>query len=377
MIRIIAAVLLSLAVGACAGSPRLPFELDHRLGATPGVAQAVTGSPLRSYVDGPDRLAAFQRAFDEGVPLGPDGVLDFIALSGGGANGAFSAGVMKGWSESGTRPDFEVVTGVSAGALAAPFVFLGSDWDDELEAAFTGGDATNLLQSQGLGVFVGSGLYQAEPLRALIERHVDERLLRAVAEEHAKGRILLVATTDLDSQRGVSWDLGAIAALGTPEALQLFRTVLLASASIPGVFPPVMIPSVSGDARFDEMHVDGGVTTPFLAIPEALWALDDPHAGLAGARFHVIVNGRTAPEFSVTQDSMSGVLGRSVDALLLSSLTANLAGNRAFAIRHGIYFRYAALPDDAEHSALDFSTEGMRAVFEIGRQGALDGSIWR
>lgn len=366
-----------LLLGACAGGPRSSFELQDRQAARPMGLSSTDRYPIRVYLDEARRVALFRQAFREGVPRGPDGVLDIITLSGGGSNGAFTAGLMLGWTESGGRPDFEVVTGVSTGALAAPFVFLGADWDDELEEAYTGGAASNLLQSQGLGVFFGSGIYKSEPLRALVERYVDEAMLLAIAAEHEKGRVLLVATTDLDSQRGVSWDLGAIAAVGTPEALELFRSVLVASASIPGAFPPVLIPSNAGDVVFEEMHVDGGVTTPFLAVPETLWSYREPQGGLSEARFYVIINGRLAPSFDVTRDSLAGVLGRSVDTLLRSSLIATLEGNRAFAARNELFFRYAALPDDADASALDFSPEAMRRVFDIGREGSRSGTIWR
>jgi len=335
------------------------------------------GHPIRVYLDARDRAALFQQAFREGVPVGPDARLDFIALSGGGSNGAFTAGLMKGWTETGERPDFEVVTGVSTGALAAPFVFLGPDYDDELADAYTGGAAAGLLQPQGLAAVVGSGIYRAEPLRALVERYVDEALLAAVAAEYAKGRVLLVATTDLDSQRGVSWDLGAIATQASPEALALFRDVLIASASIPGAFPPVLIPSSNGGLAFEEMHVDGGVTTPFLAVPETLWSFREPSGTLRAARFYVVVNGRTNPSFDITRDTPQGVLGRSLDVLLRASLVTTLAGNRAFAEHNDLFFRYAALPDDYDASALDFSVESMTAVYEVGRQGAITGAAWR
>jgi hypothetical protein len=375
--RVLGLFLCLLLLAGCAGGPRSSFELQDRQAALPMGLTSDSRYPIRVYLDEARRLALFRQAFREGVPRGPDGVMDIITLSGGGSNGAFTAGLMRGWTESGARPDFEVVTGVSTGALAAPFVFLGSEWDDELEEAYTGGAASTLLQSQGLGVFFGSGIYKGEPLRELVARYVDAAMLEAVAAEAAKGRVLLVATTDIDSQRGVSWDLGAIATVGTPEALELFRSVLVASASIPGAFPPVLIPSTAGDATFEEMHVDGGVTTPFLAVPETLWSYRDPQGALSAARFHVVVNGRLAPSFAVTRDSLGGVLGRSVDILLRSSLIMTLEGNRAFAARNDLYFRYAALPDDAEASPLDFSPEAMRAVFDIGREGGRSGAIWR
>lgn len=368
---------LALTLGACASGSRSAFDVQDREGALPMGLVSARQHPIRVYLDAADRLALFQQAVREGMPVGPDGRLDFIALSGGGSNGAFTAGLMKGWTETGERPDFEVVTGVSTGALAAPFVFLGPDYDDELADAYTGGAAAGLLQPQGLGAFFGSGIYRSEPLRALVEHYVDEALLAAVAAEHAKGRVLLVATTDLDAQRGVSWDLGAIATQASPAALALFRNVLIASASIPGAFPPVLIPSDKAGADFEEMHVDGSLATPFLAVPEALWSFREPSGTLRGARFHIVINGRTNPTFDITRDTPQGVLGRSIDVLLRASLVSTLAGNRAFADRNDLYFRYAALPDDSEASALDFSVESMSAVYEVGRQGALTGTAWR
>lgn len=368
---------LALGLGACASGARSSFDIQDRDAARPMGLVAQPGHPIRVYLDADDRAELFQRAFREGVPLGPDGVLDFIALSGGGSNGAFTAGLMKGWSETGERPDFEVVTGVSTGALAAPFVFLGSDYDDELADAYTGGAAVGLLQPQGIGALFGSGIYKPEPLRALVEHYVDADLLRAVAAEYARGRVLLVATTDLDSQRGVSWDLGAIATQGTPEALELFRSVLVASASIPGAFPPVLIQSDNAGLEFEEMHVDGGVTTPFLAVPETLWSFREPSGTLRAARFYVVINGRTNPGFEITRDTPQGVLGRSIDILLRAAMITTLAGNRAFADTNDLFFRYAALPDDSEASALDFSVESMSAVYEVGRKGAVDGTAWR
>jgi hypothetical protein len=125
------------------------------------------------------------------------------------------------------------------------------------------------------------------------------------------------------------------------------------------------------------MHVDGGISTPFLAVPETLWSFRAPSGTLRGARFYVIINGRTSPTFGITPDTPQGVLGRSVDVQLRASLVTTLAGNRAFADRNDLFFRYAALPDDSEASALDFSVVSMSAVYEVGRQGALAGTVWR
>lgn len=376
-LRSLLILLLASTLGACAGGTRSTFGLDDRGGAVPSGVIDDPNRPIRFYLDDESRVAFFQDSIQNGLPVGADNRLDLVALSGGGSNGAFTAGLMAGWTQSGQRPDIEIVTGVSTGALAAPFVFLGPDWDDELAEAYTGGAASRLLQPRGIGALFGSGIYKGGPLRDLVESYVDDAMLRAVAAEAAKGRLLLVATTDLDSQRGISWDMGAIASQGTPEALKLFRDVLIASASIPGAFPPTLISSTSEGKSFEEMHVDGGVTTPFLALPETFWSYRDTDERLKGANIYVVINGRTAPSFEVTKDSLGSVLGRSLDTILRASLLSSLAGNRAFAERNGIRFRYAALPDDSEANPLDFSIESMTAVYEVGRQGASSYSIWR
>ena len=368
---------VAMGLGGCVGMSRNPYAPEARTGAVPRGFVLDQAEPLRFFNDDLDRVAFFEAELAQGLEVGPDGRFDVLALSGGGANGAFAAGVVNGWTEAGTRPDFEVVTGVSTGALAAPFVFLGPDWDDALAEAYIGGAADGLLRPRGFGVFFGSGVFRDAPLRRLVERYVDEAMLAAIAAEHRKGRTLLVVTTDLDALRGVSWDMGIIAAHGGPEAIKLFREVLVASASVPGVFPPVMIPSGNGAVEFEEMHVDGGVTTPFLGLPEAMWSLEDPSGYLRGARLHVIVNGKLSPVFNVTLDTPQDVLERSVDALLRGALISALAGNRAFAQRNGIQFRYAAIPDDLDADSLSFRTESMRRVYEAGRQGALRGDIWR
>lgn len=375
--RTILIILTALTLAGCAGFARDDFALEDRAGATPVGFSLAQEPPLRFFIDDGRRIAFFENEISSGLEVGADGRFDILALSGGGANGAFAAGLMKGWSERGDRPDFEVVTGVSTGALAAPFVFLGPAWDDELTEAYIGGAADGLLRPQGLGALFGSGLFQDAPLRQLVERYVDERMLAEIAAEHAKGRTLLVATTDLDAQRGVSWDMGVIAARGGPEAVKLFQDVLVASASVPGVFPPVLIESRSGGATFREMHVDGGVTTPFLALPEDLWTFDDPSGHLRGARLHVVVNGKLEPGFGVTRDTVQSVLGRSVEVLLRGALVSAIAGNRAFAVRNGVEFRHAALPAEVEAPSLSFDTENMRRIYEIGRQGAISGDIWR
>ncbi|MET4685407.1 patatin-like phospholipase family protein [Brevundimonas faecalis] len=370
-----AAVVLSagLLLAACASGARSDFGLNEREAASP------IGFPnVRFSVEDEAAAQKIEQQLSEGVPKGPDGHFDLIALSGGGANGAFTAGLMNGWTASGKRPDFEVVTGVSTGALAAPFVFLGPRWDARLKEAYTGGQATGLLKSRGVRALVGSGVFSGRPLRELVESHVDEALLAEVAAEHAKGRLLLVATTDLDAQRGVIWNMGAIAERGGPEALELFRDVLIASASIPGAFPPVMIRSQGHGAAFEEMHVDGGVMNPFVALPQIMWNWDDAAGVFQGARLHVVVNGKDTARFAVTRDAAIPVLTRSLDTVLGGQLRATIAANRAFASRNGLEFHVAAIPEDFDGAnSLDFSQEAMTAVYDLGEALGRSGEAWK
>lgn len=374
-----AAVAALALMSACASGTRSDFGLAQLENAVP------VGFPdVRFAIEDASAAAIIQEGLAAGVPHGADGRFDLIALSGGGASGAFAAGVISGWTETGERPDFEVVTGVSTGALAAPFVFLGPAYDDRLREAYTGGYAANLLQGRGLSTFFGSGFFRAEPLRELIERFVDEDLLAAIAEEHRKGRILLVATTNLDQERGMLWNMGEIAAVGGPDALRLFRDVLQASASIPGAFPPVMLQAQArGEdgapvgAPFEEMHVDGGLLNPFVALPQMLWTWRDRGQVLEGGRIWVVVNGKAAPVAVLMRDAAPDVLGRALDASLKANLRANIMANRLFAARNGMEFHVAAIPPDfAGGDSLDFSPEAMLSTYELGLAMMRQGEAW-
>src|SRR5690606_11876390 len=209
------------------------------------------------------------------------------------------------------------------------------------------------------------------------ERYVDQALLDAVAAEHRRGRLLLVATTDLDLERGVVWNMGAIAVEGGLGALPLFRDVLIASASVPGVFPPVLISAEGPGGVFEEMHVDGGVLNWFVALAGALWAWEGPADAMAGARVHVIINGKARSGFRVTRDAPVAVLSRSLDAMMKAEVRSNLAGNRAFARRHGLEFRAAVIPDSVDiGNGFDFSPETRRLIYELGYFRAVWGEAW-
>jgi predicted acylesterase/phospholipase RssA len=192
----------------------------------------------------------------------------YFAISGGGQDGAYGAGMLCGWTDRGDRPHFRIVTGVSAGALIAPFVFAGSEYDSVLREIFTSVHTKDIARSRNLlSALTGEALYDSDPLRDMLKKHVNQAMLAKVAAEYRKGRNLFVATTNLDAQRPVIWALGKIAASGHPDAPQLFREVMLASASIPGIFPPVYVETQVGDKTYEEMHVDGGATSQVFLYP--------------------------------------------------------------------------------------------------------------
>ncbi|MEH3144323.1 MAG: patatin-like phospholipase family protein [Methylobacterium frigidaeris] len=300
----------------------------------------------------------------------------WLLLSGGGENGAFSAGLLKGWSEAGTRPEFGVVTGVSTGALIAPFAFAGAAYDDALRQAYTETSAADVFEFGGGG---GDSLTDTWPLRRQIERTVTPALLRAVAAEQGKGRRLLVVTTELDGGRPVLWDMGAIATQDSPAALKLFRAVMLASAAIPGVFPPVMIDAdAARGRRIQEMHADGGTTAPFFLAPGATVT------GEAGAEerlpapaVYVVVNNALRPDFQVAQRTMLSVLGRSLSAAIRAQTLGAIALARGYAARTGLDLRVATIDRRfAQTSAAPFDQGYMRALFAHGEKVGRDGTAF-
>jgi hypothetical protein len=361
---------LAVGLGACGSISRPPDGVvrlvDARL--APAADPRIRASDTQRLQTLATELVAHLDATD------PTAIL---ALSGGGANGAYGAGVLVGWTDRGDRPTFGVVTGVSTGALAAPFAFLGSDWDDELESAYTDGQTQGLLSWRSFAAFFAPSVFSPADLRDLVEAHVTPELLAGIAREHAKGRRLLVATTDLDAQETVIWDMGMVATQGGPQGLRLFQDILIASASIPGVFPPVLIAGVDERGRLVQtMHVDGGVNTPFLGVPEGLldWT-PGPRAGRGP--FHVLVNGQIVRSRSVTPGRLRDILGRSYDSMSKATLRTQLAATAGFAERSGMPLLVAAIPAEVETSSLDFSPDSMRALFDLGRGAAARGEAWR
>ncbi|MFZ0267715.1 patatin-like phospholipase family protein [Caulobacter sp.] len=372
-VRLFAIALAALCLTACGSLSRDFYTASDLAGPPPkGLAElrfnaSDSDASIRFAAPARQRASA-QRTFD------------VLALSGGGSNGAYGAGVLVGWTKRGERPDFDIVTGVSTGALTAPFAFLGSSWDDRLTEAYTGKAAGRILRARGLGMLFHPSVYSARGLREVVDANVTDALLAAIATEHKRGRRLLIATTNLDTEETVIWDMGAIASRGDAASRQLFKDVLVASASIPGVFPPTLI-EIEGRGqgrRLSEMHVDGGVTIPFFVAPESLLLWTAARGQARPGRLYVIVNGKVGGTFGFTKGKAGAIVGRSWDAMSKALMRTHLAASSAFARRNGGQLFYAAIPDSTEldTSGLDFANDNRTALFRLGLERAEAGWAW-
>jgi predicted acylesterase/phospholipase RssA len=269
---------------------------------------------------------------------------------------------------------------VSTGALIAPFAFLGSRYDPVLKDIYTGGYAESLLGAPNFFDLVfGSSLFGNRQLRALVTRYVDEQMLAAVAREYAKGRLLLVVTTNLDAQRAVIWDMGAIAASGSPNALSTFRDVLIASASIPIVFPPTFIDVEANGRRFQEMHVDGAIITPVFTLPQD-YLLRNAKAQLArGSRLdlYVLLNAKIEPSFTVVANSTLKIATRSVSTLIQTEIRETLFDTYRFARGNRMGYNISYIGKDIEEpEGVGFDTAYMRRLYDYGHAKARSGAFW-
>lgn len=307
-------------------------------------------------------------------------VFNMLAISGGAEDGAFGAGLLAGWGAAGTRPRFHYVTGVSAGALIAPFAFLGAKGDKPLREMFTRYGQSDILTANVLpGLFGGSAVADSAPLTRLIEMYVDARFLKEIADERRKGRLLLIGTTNIDAQRPVMWDMGRIAMSNHREALSLFRKVLLASASVPGAFPPVRF-KVRADGRtYEEMHVDGGITQQVFLAPNGLAfkELDRRFGASATRRLYIIRNGKITPEWEAVEERVLPIAQRSISTLIKSQGIGDLYRMHATARRDGIDYNLAAIPADFNaKSNGPFDRTYMIALFALGEKQGRNGYRW-
>jgi predicted acylesterase/phospholipase RssA len=305
-----------------------------------------------------------------------------LAISGGGDAGAFAAGILNGWTRHGTRPSFRVVTGISAGALAAPFAYLGPRYDRALHEMATSVGPKDIFRTRNVFAgFLTDGLADSEPLYRLISKHVTRGLLDEVAEEHAGGRVLMIGTTDLDSGRPVTWNMGMIASSSSPDALTLFRKVMVASMSVPGAVSPVMIDVEVDGRRHQEMHVDGAVINqvflyPARGLAEFRKAVAQPYDRKIHA--YVIRNGKLGPEWAGTRRRTSNIFARSIGTLLNVQGFSDLQNIHDIVTGDGVDFNCAYIGNDFTFShAVRFETGFLRRLYQYGYDQSVQGIAWK
>ena len=334
---------------------------------------------IRSWGDGsPNELREFMNAYSDGREVHRS-LSTTLAISGGAEDGAFGAGLLVGWSDAGTRPTFDLVTGVSSGALIAPFAFIGSSRDAELREMFTKYGRKDIFAYNVPNLLEGSSLVDDSPLAKLIAKYVDGNFLQEIARERSRGRILLIGTTDLDAQRPVIWDMGRIAMSNDPQALALFRKILLASATLPGIFPPVRIQVRVGDQNYDELHVDGGVTRQVFVAPTIVSVGPDHRRSsvIPKPRIFVIRNGRIDPEWQSTSENLVSITQRSISTLIKNQGVGDLYRIYSIARQDGIDFNLASIPQDFRvNSDQPFDQQYMNALFDRAYSMAVHNYHW-
>jgi predicted patatin/cPLA2 family phospholipase len=379
--RTVAALLFAGALAACAGPTRLaavPQDATER--AQP---LGIPNARFWADTDGPAMVREAEAALARERAASPPGGLapaSYLGLSGGSDNGAFGAGLLDGWTETGTRPEFKLVTGISTGALIAPFAFLGSSYDPQLRAVYTTIGPADVYEERWLpSAVLSDALAGTDPLFHLISRYVNERMLDEIAREYQLGRLLLIGTTNLDVQRPVIWNIGAIAASGRPGALELFRKILLASASIPGVFPPVFIDVELDGRHYQEMHVDGGAVAQTFLIPSAVGAAVDMRKKQYARQrtAYVIRNARLDPEWASVDRRLLSITGRAIATMIYYSGYNDVVRIYFTSQRDGVDYNLAYIGSDftVTHKQ-NFDTDYMRALFEYGHAQARRGAVW-
>jgi hypothetical protein len=301
---------------------------------------------------------------------GPLPTAHFLAISGGGANGAFGAGLLCGWSAEGSRPEFKAVTGVSTGALTAPFAFLGPRYDDELRELYTTTSTDDVAVRRGfLAALFDDALADNAPLRRLVEKHIDADLLREIAAERERGRLLLIGTTNLDAGRGVIWNVTAIAASGHPDALRLVQDILIASAAIPAAFPPVMIDVEVAGSPYQEMHVDGGARAQVFLYPPSL-SLKAAGADIGFQRkrvAYILRNARIDPQWVTIERRTLSIAQQAINSLIQTQGMGDLYRLYVQTARDEVGFNLAFIPSSFSQKPVEeFDPVFMKALFEEG-----------
>ncbi len=340
----------------------------------------------RFYADGDPRLMVeegMQSGVREAAALRAEGKMPtrpppayFLAVSGGGDNGAFGAGIMNGWTAVGTRPAFKMVTGVSTGALIAPFAFLGSDYDAQLREVYTTMTPDKVFRMRGLtAALFDDAMADTGPLAEIIAKYADQKMFDAIAAEYKKGRLLMIGTTDLDAQRPVIWNIGAIAASGHPGALDLFRKILRASAAIPGAFQPVLIDVELDGKKYQELHVDGGAIAQLFLYPPSI---DMSASNIKRERYaYIIRNARLDPDYAMAERRTITIAGRAIATMLAASGVNDVLRTYFVTQRDKVDYNLTYIGRDFDFPKKgEFDQAYMNALYEYGVREIVEGRAW-
>jgi hypothetical protein len=380
-VLVLAVALLS----GCAILPRNAVPVDRMSEAVvPGMPDVRARAGRSDPAMMSDLAQSFAQESPADFPVQADGRVHYphLVLSGGGANGAFGAGFLNGWTASGKRPVFKIVTGVSTGALMAPYAFLGPEYDDAIREFYTNTSSRNVFQMLSIipQLLGGESLADSGPLRLTIEQTVDDAFLREIARAHQAGRRLYIGTVDLDSQFFIVWNMGAIAASGQPGALELFRSVMLASASIPIAFPPVYVDVEAGGRRFDEMHVDGATVANLFysaGVFNFMQAREGVGRGQGVEDIFIVHNGQLLPVPGTTNRSLRSIGTRAFSAAAKSATLGDLFRIFAFSLRNAAGYHWITIPNGVELAGDEtFDPVAMRRLYDIGFGKSRDGPEW-
>lgn len=328
-------------------------------------------------------LVSLKQESAEDFPTGPDGIKVYpvLAISGGGANGAYGAGLMKGWSKEGSRPLFKVVTGVSTGAIMAPLVFLGKEYDAKLETLYTTMSTKEVMASKGpLSALTGDSLASNRPLAKMIASEITPDILAEIAAEHKSGRRLFVGTVNLDAQRFVIWDMGAIACRSD---IKLFREVIVASAAIPVTFPPSFIHVEADGKSYEEMHVDGGTLTQVFTTYGLLHGMQQAAKDMGvdpsklKSKLYIIRNGYMTPNYIKVKDDLASIATRAFDTIIDAQGIGDAYRIYVFMKERGNDYNLAFIPPDFKQDNKEmFDPVQMRRLFDRGYMDAAGGYKW-
>ena len=379
-------IAITFGASGCASIDRLPaVTLAQEAKASVGEIR-----DARVYVRDTERIAAIaQQAYLRRAKVKAASAPQyFLALSGGGDDGAFGAGLLTGWSARGNRPSFDVVTGVSTGALSAPFAYLGRDYDPKLRQIYSDTSADAIYRPRTiLAAVTEDAMADDTPLRNMIARYVSGAMVQRIAEEYSKGRLLLILTTNLDQGRPVIWNIGAIATSGSPAARDLIIDVLLASTSMPAVFPPVMINVTVDGKQYQEMHVDGGtVAQAFLYPPSFSARQAAARLGISAAKFrasrkrvaYIIRNGRLWPSEETVERQTVAIAKQAISTMIASSGVNDTYRMYLITRRDGVDFNLASIGDDFTVPYKGPFDKGyMNALFAYGFEKGRAGYPWQ